>query len=274
MRLFGFSVLLLLICGSAEAAGYDDFSQGVSAATRGDSDLVISFMTRALDEGGLTPHMQAVAHYDRGEAYLDKDQCHEALDDFTAALAFDAKYSRARGLRGTANACLGSTDAALADYTQSVAELPSAEGYGRLGHFYWNLGRFAEAAGALRQALTFKSSDPYLLLWLKISASRARTDNAEAFALAVKKTTSDWPRPLLDFFATGAARDAVTKAAQEGTETERQNQQCEANFYLAEWDIAQGQTDGARSLLKVASGSCPKNFLEYHAANTELARLE
>jgi len=274
VRLFGFIVLLLLVCGSAQAAGYDDFSQGVSAAARGDSDLVISFMTHALDEGGLTPHMQALARYDRGEAYLDKKQCREALDDFTAALAFDAKYSRARGHRGAANACLGNTDTALADYTQALTELPSAEGYRNLGHFYWDLGRFAEAADDFRQALTLKPSDHYFLLWLKISAARVKTGNAEEFALAVKKTTSDWPRPLLDFFANGAARDAVTKAAQEGTEAERLNQQCEANFYLAEWDIAQGQTDNARPLLKDASGSCPKNFIEYHAANTELARLK
>ncbi len=52
----------------------------MSAATRGDSDLVITFMTRALGEDGLTPHMQALAHYDRGEAYLVKKQCHEAHD--------------------------------------------------------------------------------------------------------------------------------------------------------------------------------------------------
>lgn len=274
MRLIGLSVLLLLVCGSAEAAGYDDFSQGVSAATRGDSDLVISFMTRALDEGGLTQHMQAVARYDRGVAYLAKKQCHEALDDFAAALALDATYSRARGRRGTANACLGNTDAALADFTQALTELPSAEGYRNFGQFYWNLGRFAEAADAFRQALKLKPSDPYILLWLKISAARAKTDNADAFALAVKETASDWPRPLLDFFTNGAARDAVTKAAQRGSDADRINQQCEANFYLAEWDIAQGQTEDARPLLKDASGNCPKNFVEYRAANVELARLK
>jgi len=274
VRLFGFSVLLLLICGSAQAAGYDDFSQGVSAATRGDSDLVISFMTRALDEGGLTPHMQAVARYDRGVAYLAKKQCQEALDDFATALALDTNYSRARGRRGTANACLGNTDAALADFTQALTELPSAEGYRNFGQFYWNLGRFAEAADAFHQALKLKPSDPYILLWLKISAARAKTDNADDFVPAIKKTASDWPRPLLDFFANGAARDAVTKAAQEGTETDRQNQQCEANFYLAEWDITQGQTVEARALLTDASGNCPKNFVESRAANTELARLK
>jgi lipoprotein NlpI len=265
---------LLFICGGAQAAGYDDFSQGVSAGMRGDSDLAITFMTRALDEGGLTPHQQALAHYDRGEAYLVKNRCHDALDDFNAALALDAKYARARRLDGAANACLGNTDAALADYTQSLADLPGADGYRGRGHLYWDLGRFTEAADDFRHVLTFAPSDAYGLLWLEISAARAKTDNAEEFAMAAKKATDDWPRPLLDFYVNGAARDAVMKAAGEGTEADRRNQQCEASFYLAEWDLAKGRTADARPLLREASDNCPKNFVEYGAANIELARLK
>ncbi len=60
------------------------------------------------------------------------------------------------------------------------------------------------------------------------------------------------------------------KAAQDGAEASRLNQQCEANFYIAEWDIAQGQTDDARPLLKDASGNCPKNFVEYSAGRFDL----
>ena len=140
--------------------------------------------------------------------------------------------------------------------------------------FYWNLGRFAEAADDFRQAFKLEPSYSYGLLWAEISAARADTGNVAEFAKAVEKAASDWPRPLLDFYAKGTTREAVMKAAQEGTEIDRRNQQCEANFYLAEWDLARGQADVAKPLLKEASDNCPKNFVEYSAANIELTRLE
>jgi lipoprotein NlpI len=274
VRIFRLCLLLLFVCSGAQAAGYDDFSQGVSATMRNETDLVITFMTRALDEGGLTTHMQTLAHLERGAAHLVKKQCREAVDDLTAALALDAKTPRAHMIRGSANVCLGNSEAALADYTQSLNDQPTASGYLTRGHLYWNLGRFAEAADDFRQAASLAPTYGYALLWIKISAVRAKTDNAEEFARAVKDAKSDWPRPLLDFFAGGAARDSVTKAALEGTETDRRNRQCEANFYLGEWDLIQGQTEDAKPLLKAASDNCPKDFIEFRAANTELARLK
>jgi len=49
---------------------------------------------------------------------------------------------------------------------------------------------------------------------------------------------------------------------------------CEADFYIGEWTLIQGDKDDASVLLQRAVDTCPKNFIEYSGAVAELRRLE
>jgi hypothetical protein len=50
-------------------------------------------------------------------------------------------------------------------------------------------------------------------------------------------------------------------------------QKCEADFYLAEWHIARGDTAAAKPLIVSALAGCPPNFIERLGAKAEAERL-
>lgn len=50
-------------------------------------------------------------------------------------------------------------------------------------------------------------------------------------------------------------------------------EQCESAFFAAEWQLLRGNKAEARASLQIAVDSCPKNFVEYPGAISELRRL-
>ncbi len=50
--------------------------------------------------------------------------------------------------------------------------------------------------------------------------------------------------------------------------------QCEADFYIGEWQLAHLNAAAAKSLFENALEKCPANFIERGAAKVEIARLK
>jgi hypothetical protein len=50
-------------------------------------------------------------------------------------------------------------------------------------------------------------------------------------------------------------------------------ERCEAQFYIAEWELTRSDHPAAIKRLSDAVEICPKNFIEYPAARAELKRL-
>jgi lipoprotein NlpI len=48
--------------------------------------------------------------------------------------------------------------------------------------------------------------------------------------------------------------------------------QCEARFYLGQWQFVQGNSADALKAMREAVEACPKSFTEYQAAIAELKR--
>ena len=51
------------------------------------------------------------------------------------------------------------------------------------------------------------------------------------------------------------------------------NEKCESAFYVGEWELLRGNRGEAKASLQVAADICPRTFVEYEGAISELRRL-
>ncbi len=101
-------------------------------------------MRRALDDA-TSPADRAFAHYYLGELAFNAGDPAAALAENEAGLAIDPTYSALRQGKARAEAALGRTDAAVADYLKVVSEVPQPQYVVEAGELLQSLGRDREA---------------------------------------------------------------------------------------------------------------------------------
>ncbi len=266
--------------GIACAAGYDDFMHAYEYMRAGDADHAIESFTAALKAGDLAATYVPTAYYGRAQAYARKSQCAKAEADLDNALKLRPAYLEALVLRANVRDCQGKYEAARADFNAAVVLNPTTGLYRDRAQFLWRHAAFGAAAVDYLKAFDLAPTNSYYgarrgypLIWYAISAVRAGTFDAAAFAKRVDDADlDDWPEPLLEYFQGTMKTDEVYAKAARGDGQVPAQQKCEADFYLGEWQI--GHADpGAKSLIQRAHDECPHNFIEYFAAQTELKRL-
>jgi lipoprotein NlpI len=256
--------------GAAQASGYDDYMRGVEAMRVSASDLAIEAFTQALGDGDLAAAYVPVAHFDRAALYLGKGQCATALADLDEALKLKPDYLDAYRMRAGALQCLDRRDDAIADLTAALAQSKDPEIYRQRGRLHWDDGQFAAAADDFAAAAALDRKAAYAVLWYAISAARAGSLDQAKLADMAGALGDDWPYALLDYFRGKATADDVYKQAAGDAAGGRK---CEADFYIAEWQLTHDAAASAKDLLQQAQKECPKNFVEYGAAQIELRRV-
>lgn len=277
-RFWGRALLVAACAAAASAAAYDDFSKAVNASNRGDADGALQGYTAALNVGDLAPGYIPAARLGRGRAYLSKGKCAEALADLDIAASLKPSDVAVYLARAGAHACLKQQDLAAADYAKAIALEPTARVYEVAANYDWHVGRFADAAQKFAQAIRAMPKDyvhgSYLALWYFMSADRAGTLDQAVLKYADGRIDDDkWPYPVFDFYRGKTPVEKVYAEAADSDATVATNQTCEADFYIAEWQIARKDVDAAKPLLQKAKDECPKSFYEYYAAITELGRI-
>lgn len=263
--------------GIAWAAAYDDFSNGQNALHRGDPGAAIAAFSRALGAGDLAAGYLPAAYFGRARAYLQKEQCQPALADVNEALKLRGNDAESYVLRAETEICLNQQEAAFADFEQALRLRPSEHVYEQYAFQQWAAGLFAAAAGNFEAAVNASSESnphlPYLILWYALAADRAGALDRKALAAHARKIDSDdWPGPLVELYLGKlTAERAESAAADRNTQIDAQHK-CEAYFYLAEWQLAAGDRDGAKARLDQAVATCPHDFLEYSASMLEQKR--
>ena len=87
-----------------------------------------------------------------GEFLLKRNRATEAVDYLKRAIALKPAWGKPRVFLGKAYLLLGSTDKALAEFTQSAERDPEyAEGYYQLGQLYRRMGNLEASDGALKR---------------------------------------------------------------------------------------------------------------------------
>ncbi|MGX7877348.1 hypothetical protein ACVDG5_036255 [Mesorhizobium sp. ORM6] len=131
-------------------------------------------------------------------------------------------------------------------------------------------GRYGDAARLFhRQSEMPDAQVAYCDLWRIMAMGYAKDPELQTQAqqAQAKLTPATWPYPIFDLFMGKLSPQALqTKAV-------GNDQLCEATFYGAEQDLIAGQIEDAKPLLKNALSICPKTFIEFEAAATELKRL-
>jgi lipoprotein NlpI len=204
------------------------------------------------------------------------------LTDLNAALAAKPDYTEAQLMRGSANACIGNYDAAIADYTALIQSQNLAAGYSGRALAYWRRGSFKEAAADFAQTAQLVPHNPYNAVWLAVTEGRAGTlDTAQisaVMATAMAHRSDDknfnWPAPLVDLFLGKTTADQVVAAGEGGEEVGRASRRCEAYFYTGQWWLSRGDTMAAKPLFDKAVDQCPKSDLELDAAKAEQKKLK
>jgi lipoprotein NlpI len=181
--------------------------------------------------------------------------------------------ARVYARRGIAYRAKGDLDRAMADYNEVIRldpKLPTA--YLDLGLAYLYGGNGAKALAAVSQANAFNPKDAYNALWVDIVGQRNNVPSRLSDAISKIDMTA-WPAPVIRLFLGQMTPAAVLAAADDPDAAKKTDQVCEADFFSGELALRNGAKDEARRLFLLAAGACPKNLIEWGAANEELKAL-
>jgi lipoprotein NlpI len=271
---------------------FDKAIADFNAAIRLKPDYGNAFWNRARAHGRNGELKQALADFDAAirfkpkepEIFVDRAKAREALKDISGAIAdlgaaieLNPNIPLPYYQRGNVHFDSGDIDKAVADYDQAIRLAPAypdpVTSRGRIELFHSN--NPAAAAKDLATGVRLDPKDVYAAIWLHIARARTVTeDHAELAANAEKLGAGDWPWPVVQLFLGAATPDAVLKAAAAAdNEQTRQEQMCEANFYLGMFRLEKKAPDEAKTLIAAAADKCPADMLEKSAAKAELVRL-
>ncbi len=233
----------------------------------GELDRALADFERAIE---LDPKI-ASYYLNRGHASYVAGHTSQAIANYVRALELDPELTDAYFNRGLAYSSEGSHGKAIADYSRLIELSPKdAEAYLNRGISYYALGDFAKASADFLQAVQL-SRNPHFLIWLYLAEMRGGQNAAPWLEVKAKRIASKlWPYPAIELYLGKTGPDSAFAAA-----TGTPGQQCEANFYIAEWSILQNRPADARPLLQKAAETCDKLFPQYKmSAQAELKRLK
>jgi tetratricopeptide (TPR) repeat protein len=209
----------------------------------------------------------ANAWRNRGNTYAKKGDYDRAIADLTAALGIKPEDSETLIGRGIAYGKTGDYDRAIADYDKIIAASPQdSAALSNRGYTRFYRGDFADAVADLSLVAPIDGY-PYPGLFRFLAQSRTGQTPSDIEPLAQHTKNRDWPYAVLELYLGRSDPAAALAAAQKNEE------RCEAQFYVGEWQLVQGDRAAARQRLEEAVAICPKSFIEYTGAQAELRRL-
>ena len=276
------STIVLLVCAAflalparPLAAAYDDFARGISANLQGDNALAVTSFSAAIAAGDLNATLLPAAYRGRGLANLRLGQCKNAIADLNEFIRLKPGDVQGLELRAGAFACAGEFSAAESDLTEVIGARPERGAYWSRGRVRWRMNQFAGAADDFAQVVELEPENGFAVLWLELSRARGGALDPKVGEHDLHGLDSnDWPAPLIQLFVGDAKPEDISAAALHGDADKVIHQQCEADFYIAEWWLARNDTASAKPLLERAWQKCPKNFIEFAEARFELSALK
>jgi Flp pilus assembly protein TadD len=264
------AILLVATPAPALSAGYEDLNAAISYRNQEQYDDAITWFTKAIQDGDLTPDQTRIAYLDRGLSYATKKDTKDAIADYSAAIAAQPDDLLAYENRAATYIALGDFEMAYADYGTLLKLRPHDYSTRMIfGWMSWQLGQFQSAADAFYY---FEKTKTEAWLWLQLANVRLGkpmgqfTDDSEALGLSVMRANGIWPRPMARFFQGSISEADALSAAPE-------KEVCAANIYAGLWRLVHNDGPGAETLLKVAENKCGKEGEYWRIAHTELARM-
>lgn len=243
-------------------------SRGNAFYARGDADQAIADYNRAI---GLNAK-DAVAYVNRGRAFYAKGDNDRAIADYTQAIQLD-RGAHPYNSRGDAYLAKGEYERAIADYDHVIEiDKSNSRVYLKRGVANLYFGAVQKAAADLTRASELDHHDAYTALWLEILGKHGR-GNGQLAKAAASIDMNRWPAPIVRLYLGQITVAELNAAAEQSDATMKKAQTCEANFYGGKLASQRGKKDEAKRFFELAAAECPRSFIEYGAANSELKTL-
>jgi CubicO group peptidase (beta-lactamase class C family) len=207
----------------------------------------------------------------RGSAYLLKGDYDLAIQDYNEAIRLNPKSASAFNGRGAAYFAKGDYNRAIPDYNEAIRLDPRTP-RALLNRGLVNLyaGHFADAQQDFSQNFRLDQTDLYSAIWLYLSRAKAGTDGKDELKTnTAGLNLSKWPGPVIQLYLGQSTPEDALRAA--GSDSD---QRCEYSFYVGEYRALRVERPEALALFRSARDGCPKDFIEYIPALTELKDLE
>ena len=247
------------------------FNRASAYRVKGDLDGAIRDLGQALrlDPG------DAAALVARGLALAAKGDYDAAIKDHGAAIRLDPHNVAALNHRADAHGHKGDFDRALGDYGAAIGLNPRyALAFRNRARVYFYRGDFAAAAADFAAAEAIDPGSSYALIWRYIAEARSGTIDRAGLHRAAPALREGWPKPLVLHLLGRLDADAVLAAANAPSDDRmRQEQACEAHFFIGQQHVLAGAEDAAIASLRRALALCPRHVVEYHATRVELRRI-
>ena len=243
-RAFLVLAALTLSADMVRAAGVEDANAAVLAARDGKYDDAIRLFTNAINSDNLSLKSRAQAYAYRGIAKATTSDYEGATDDLNRSVALNSDYA--------------------------------ADSYAYRGYFALVQGDAQKASADLAKSAEMKIW-PYNALWLSLARMKANVPDDDAHSLAQNAAQFDlaqWPGPVVKFMMGQVKPEEVAAAANLGDPQKLVERVCDADFYVAEYDLAHNNAAAAKPGLQRAAEKCPFASFERMGATAELMRLK
>jgi len=235
----------------------------------GDTDKAIADFAAAIRT---RPDFQA-AYTNRGALHMAAGEVDKAITDFDTAIRLNPNDALAFGNRAFAYGSKRDYGRAVADLNEAVRVDPfNPSMYFKRGLIRFYSGDADGAAQDFATAVRLQPSDGYAVIWLHLARVRAREDDRrELTRNAANIDRAKWPAPLVELHLGSLSHDAVRGAASSASNgTAGHKRACDVEFYLATFDLEQGEEGEAQQHLRTAADICSPGGIERIAARTEL----
>ena len=279
----------------AQSPSAESFKRGTDYLKKGDYAHAIEAYTECIR---LDPH-SAIAFHARGYAYYASHDDDRAIQDFNEAIRLEPEYGDAFRERARAHEDKIDYEHAIQDYAQAIRIKPgeyillydraydyqrkgeytlaladlnelvrrfpqSADAYRDRGVAYLYSGHLAEAQQDISHAVQLNPRGPYDVIWLYIARTKAGAKAEDELAKnAAALDVTKWPAPVIQLFLGKITPDAVLQAAADKDPEKSTKQQCQANFYIAEYQAFRGQHEVAQKNFRLAGETCNRNYFLY-----------
>src|SRR5262249_9418836 len=207
--------------------------------------------------------------------YLYESRWDASLADLNAVIRLRPDSVAAVDIRAALYRKQGRFDLAEVEYGKVLAVGTYSWGFYGHGLLRFLEGRDGAAADDFARGRKLETGSRYSSLCLY--TARAGEGHADPASLGEEDgaaRAADWPMPLIQLYRGKMTEAEVWRAARSEDARIERDQFCEADFYIAEWQLLQGDRKAARLLLERAAAECPVFFVEYEALPVELKRLE
>lgn len=230
---------------------------------------------RALFDRALATSAAPVAGIFAARAYtnLALGRLDQALADRQAQMRLEPNSARTLFLLAGVLSTMGREDEAIQRLDEALAlDKDYVEPLRHRGWLSFLAGKSDLGIRDLERALVLRPSDAFTALWLHIASMRSgHGGRIEAASEKVELTA--WPGPLVRFYRGEIDERELRRAADQGDAATRNEQTCEADFYLAQWHLIRSEPQTADPLLRRAVSFCPKTFYEWDFARAERRRI-